>query len=320
MLHRTMQRALRSDARGAPPRMSLLLDNRCPHHAYRDEMRDMLIGRDHSVWKVHASSIVCVETLVTPPPAPLNLERSLERYAEHLVRRAQARRPPARARPDSATLRRRADAGRPIGAVSTSPRARPASARRVPALLPHACRAARAGQEHQEEERTLRPPPGAPSRRGAAAAPSRRAEAPPQTCSADDVARGEEACAPAAGARDPAEMPLSPPLRVAVIQRTSQERHTCRWQSPAWQLEGVRPLPPAARTASASASAPRLRSAPPQRASLRRRGSSVQHLPPPSTTFHHQAHPQPGEARRDAQARARLRHLRRAHAARQGLR
>ena len=97
MLHRTMQRALRSDARGAPQRMSLLLDNRCPHHAYRDEMRDMLIGRDHSVWKVHASSIVCVETLVTPPPAPLNLERSLERYAEHLVRRAQARRPPARA-------------------------------------------------------------------------------------------------------------------------------------------------------------------------------------------------------------------------------
>ena len=301
MLHRTMQRALRSDARGAPPRMSLLLDNRCPHHAYRDEMRDMLIGRDHSVWKVHASSIVCVETLVTPPPAPLNLERSLERYAEHLARRAQARRPPARARPASATLPRRADPGRPIGAVGTSrPRARPASARRVPALLPHACRARAPGRSTRKRSarcarRRARPrgaaPPPRPRgwrrrrRRRAALttwrAARRRARRPRaratrrrcrcrRRCASPSSRGRRRSGAPAVGRAQPGS------LRACGLFR--------RQRAP-------RPPQPRLRGSAAPRRASAARLTPPQRLIRPPPSSPFRHLPPPSTTFHRPPHP-----------------------------
>ena len=97
MLSRAVERSLAfSESRpasfGSGFRVSLLLENRCPHHAYRDELRDMLIGRDHAVWKVLPSSWTCVERLITPPDPPKKLERSLQRYAQQLKGRAQEQR------------------------------------------------------------------------------------------------------------------------------------------------------------------------------------------------------------------------------------
>ena len=86
MLHRAVNRAMRHW--GSAQRLSLLLDNKCPHHAYRDELRDMLIGRDHSVFKVQPSSLTCVERLVTPPPPSRMLENSLKQYFVDLSQRA----------------------------------------------------------------------------------------------------------------------------------------------------------------------------------------------------------------------------------------
>ena len=73
---------------GSAQRLSLLLDNKCPHHAYRDELRDMIIGRDHSVFKVQPSSLTCVERLVTPPAPSRMLENSLKQYFVDLSQRA----------------------------------------------------------------------------------------------------------------------------------------------------------------------------------------------------------------------------------------
>ena len=87
MLHRAVLRAMRG-AKKRPERLSLLLNNKCPHHAYRDELRDMLIGRDHSVFKVQPAALTCVERLVTPPPAWLKPERSLQQYFASLSERA----------------------------------------------------------------------------------------------------------------------------------------------------------------------------------------------------------------------------------------
>ena len=98
MLSRAVQRSFAFDefkpagSFGSGIRVSLLLENRCPHHAYRDELRDMLIGRDHSVWKVLPSSWTCVERLITPPDPPRKLERSLQKYVQQLKVRAQEQR------------------------------------------------------------------------------------------------------------------------------------------------------------------------------------------------------------------------------------
>ena len=97
MLSRAVERSLAFDESrpaglGSGSRVSLLLENRCAHHAYRDELRDMLIGRDHAVWKVLPSSWTCVERLITPPDPPRKLERSLQRYAQQLKGRAQEQR------------------------------------------------------------------------------------------------------------------------------------------------------------------------------------------------------------------------------------
>jgi len=85
MLHRAVERArAQVKSHGRASRVSLLLENRCPHHSYRDELRDMLIGRDHAVWKVLPSTWTCAERLITPPPAPLKLEGSLREYVKTL--------------------------------------------------------------------------------------------------------------------------------------------------------------------------------------------------------------------------------------------
>ena len=90
MLARAVENAREYDRRnGRASHVSLLLENRCPHHAYRDELRDMLIGRDHAVWKVLPSTWTCSERLITPPDPPAKLERSLQAYVERLKASAQ---------------------------------------------------------------------------------------------------------------------------------------------------------------------------------------------------------------------------------------
>ena len=90
MLARAIESAREYDRRkGRASHISLLLENRCPHHAYRDELRDMLIGRDHAVWKVLPNTWTCSERLITPPDPPARLERSLRGYVERLKVSAQ---------------------------------------------------------------------------------------------------------------------------------------------------------------------------------------------------------------------------------------
>ena len=89
MLYRAVQRILRSeDIQAKHTRLSLLLANKCPHHAYRDDLRDMIVGRDHSVFKVQPNSLYCVEKLVTPPHASRELENSLQQYFFSLSQKA----------------------------------------------------------------------------------------------------------------------------------------------------------------------------------------------------------------------------------------
>ena len=88
MLYRAVQRSLRFQSKEKSARMSLLLVNKCPHHAYRDELRDMIIGRDHSVFKVQPTSLTCVERLVTPPPVSHTRESSLQHYFAYVSERA----------------------------------------------------------------------------------------------------------------------------------------------------------------------------------------------------------------------------------------
>ena len=83
MLNRAVQRAIREHEASTnekdpessrPARVSLLLENRCPHHAYRDELRDMLVGRDHAVWKVSLLPHSLPPLLLSSsPPLILNL-------------------------------------------------------------------------------------------------------------------------------------------------------------------------------------------------------------------------------------------------------
>ena len=50
---------------------TLLLTNRCRHKLYRDDLRDLLLGRHHAVHKLLPGSLVCTKRLVleaTPPP------------------------------------------------------------------------------------------------------------------------------------------------------------------------------------------------------------------------------------------------------------
>ena len=49
----------------------LLLTNRCRHKLYRDDLRDLLLGRHHAVQKLLPGSLVCTKRLVleaSPPP------------------------------------------------------------------------------------------------------------------------------------------------------------------------------------------------------------------------------------------------------------
>ena len=50
---------------------TLLLTNRCRHKLYRDDLRDLLLGRHHAVQKLLPGSLVCTKRLVleaSPPP------------------------------------------------------------------------------------------------------------------------------------------------------------------------------------------------------------------------------------------------------------
>ena len=50
---------------------TLLLTNRCRHKLYRDDLRDLLLGRHHAVHKLLPGSLVCTKRLVleaSPPP------------------------------------------------------------------------------------------------------------------------------------------------------------------------------------------------------------------------------------------------------------
>lgn len=53
---------------------TLLLTNRCRHKLYRDDLRDLLLGRHHAVQKLLPGSLVCTNRLVleaSPPPRQL---------------------------------------------------------------------------------------------------------------------------------------------------------------------------------------------------------------------------------------------------------
>ena len=71
---------------------TLLLTNRCRHKLYRDDLRDLLLGRHHAVQKLLPGSLVCAKRLIieASPAKKGHAELSLRRFVEHLKASAAA--------------------------------------------------------------------------------------------------------------------------------------------------------------------------------------------------------------------------------------
>ena len=94
LLSRVLDTWRASEGHDESEQRTLLLVNRCHRRPYRDDLRDLLLGRHHAVHKLLPGSLVCMKRLIveaSPPPDFRNgHELSLRRYVEHLKASAAA--------------------------------------------------------------------------------------------------------------------------------------------------------------------------------------------------------------------------------------
>ena len=94
LLSRVLDTWRKSEGHDALEQRTLLLVNRCHRRPYRDDLRDLLLGRHHAVHKLLPGSLVCMKRLIVeaspPPDSRRGHELSLRRFVEHLKASAAA--------------------------------------------------------------------------------------------------------------------------------------------------------------------------------------------------------------------------------------